>query len=813
MHVTLRDENAPTAPAASARLRNVVREKELWLLAALVLLFFHRPLTTGTFFFRDLYQTGFQKRDFLVRSVFSGELPLWDPLIHGGQPFLGSPANAVFYPASLAFLLLPTVFAFNLVIVAHFLFAAVAAYCLARVAGLSPRAAFVAGAVYGLAGVMLSTGNLLVYLFAAGWLPVVLALLHRHLQTRRAELALLASIAAALPLLAGGVEFTAMMFVTLLVWVLAVNAPGIDRPRRAGVVIAIGIGAVALSLVQTLPATEMIANSSRAGRVSYASFTQWSVSPRRLPELVVPQFFGRTDALDDADYWGLPVEDRGFPYLASIYCGALTLILAIAGVVSRSQPRAFDGGGAPEPDLPDAAPRAFPMPARALGGIALAGIVLSLGRFLPIFPLIYRLPLVATFRYPVKAMMITTLPLALLAGLGIDRCASARTRRGVAMASAAAALLLAWLGSMIRANGGFAASLEQAFFLQRLAGDRSAALACGFFEAALFLALAAIAVVLFRARSGVAVTVLAALVAADLAVAGMHVNAYAPRSLFEEPAAARLVRRFAGDGRLYRTADPIALSLRAPSNDIWWLARWKLETLSGYNAATFGIPTIFHVDYDGLAPVAIARMTSIVDSLPWSARLPILRAAGVRIIMTFDDLHVPGVRLLIRSQSGAGMLSLYALDDSPRERFVGSAELVPSSSAAIARMTSGFSDDTILLRGGPAPAREGCGTTAVRATSRRLNAVRYEVNAPCDGWVYFAESWYPGWRVTVDGHEQPLLRANDTFSAVAVPRGPHAIERRYVPLRLIAGAAASTIALTAMVIAIVILGRRRSSSR
>ena len=138
-------------------MRRIVSEPHPWLLAIAILLFFRRPLTDSTFFFRDLYQFFYPKRIEMVAALHSHELPLWDPLTHGGQPFLANPANTLFFPSNILFAILPPLLAFNVALVLQFVLCGLAAYALARSVDLSPRAAFVCGTVYAFCGYTLSS--------------------------------------------------------------------------------------------------------------------------------------------------------------------------------------------------------------------------------------------------------------------------------------------------------------------------------------------------------------------------------------------------------------------------------------------------------------------------------------------------------------------------------------------------------------------------------------------------------------------------------------------------------------------------------
>jgi hypothetical protein len=708
------------------RLRDLVRDRAVWIYAAVVAVLFHRPLTTETFFFRDLYQLFYPKKVLLAEALRAGVLPLWDPFTHGGQPYLASPANFTLHPSNVLYVVLPVLAAFNLVLVLHVLFCAVAAYWLGRTLGLSTPAAFVTGTVYALAGSTLSTANLIPILLGLPWVPLTIGLTHRALRDRRSLAP--AAIAAALPLIGGAAELTGMMFATLLVWIFVVHR----RIVPSLVVMAFGVG---LSLVQTLPATSVMEQSSRGAKRTYESFTSWSLHPLRLPELAIPRFFGPIDRLDEPSYWGRGLETSGFPYILSIYLGIPALLLAMRG--------AF------EPGLP-----------RVLAVLALLAIALALGRWLPGVRLVYDyVPLVTIFRFPVKAMLAALLPVAVLAGFGLDS-------------------RLLWRRTLIAAGAVLLAVLTvpalQRFELQP---EHRTMLIVSFVHAAV----ATLAFVLARTNAQKAAVVLL-----DLAIAGFGVNTYAPRSLFAAPPLARQVGAMIGDGRFY--AAPRELLLRAPENDVKWLARWNLATLNDYSAGLFRIPVTMHTDFDGLAPSRIVTLSRVVKRAAWPPRLAIFDRAGVRAFATPDAL--PGGTPIRGTQ-----LHLHANPSARMARFVSSVDVARDDRDALRRIASSRDLSRVVLFESRTDVGK-CGSAEVRIV--RSNT--YEVDAPCRGYVVFAETFYDGWSAKVDGRDAALVRADYAFSAVAVEKGRHAIERRYVPPRLGLGIAGTLLSAALLVL-------------
>jgi hypothetical protein len=784
--------------AAPVPLSRLLREPALWLLGALVLLFFSPPLFGGeTFFFRDLALFSFPQRVRLVELVRSSGLPLWDPYLHGGQPFLANPSNLALYPTALLYFVLPAVAAFNLEIVLHFLLGAFAAYWLARLLGLEPVSAFVAGAVFSLCGFTLSTASLLNRLLAMPSAVFLLLFWHRFLVEGRRRWFLASAVSGALTLLAGSPEFFLLSLATAVGWALCWRLPAdAARPaRRLAAWAALGVCGAGLAAVQVWPALQVVGQSIRGTGLDYFAVSSWSLSPRRLPELLVPGFLGPTHTLLDSDYWGAGLEEGGYPLIVSVYFGLPVLGLALAGAFGATGSR-------------------LPKPFRRLLLLCVAAaLALASGRFLLLNPAVFHaLPFSGLLRYPVKSLEAAVLPIALLAAAGTDRWfarpESARwpAAARVALLSAAGALALAALGVDRAALP--ARSVERLFFGAPLSGDGAPWLAAGLAQACLgAAALGILAWASARRPDPRLAALAAAVVAADLVFAGRHVNPYAPRALLiGEPEAARIVRSRLEGGRLYRTRESAGATVTGPTNRILWRSVRLREALESYSASAYRIPVIFHDDFDSLASRRLVRLTAMIEKLPWERRLPLLSAGNVTLVLTDQPPAANGLEpeVAIPLPSGRTLFLYRNAEAAPRVEFVSVWTEVASGTEALrAILSPGFDPRRHAVVEGVSPGSHfsGCGPARIEALEHSARRERLRVTADCDGQLVFSEPFYRGWEATVDGAPTPVSIANTAFSAVAVSAGSHLVDRAYRPRRVAEGAAISLVSAVATVLA------------
>lgn len=74
------------------------------------------------------------------------------------------------------------------------------------------------------------------------------------------------------------------------------------------------------------------------------------------------------------------------------------------------------------------------------------------------------------------------------------------------------------------------------------------------------------------------------------------------------------------------------------------------------------------------------------------------------------------------------------------------------------------------------------------------NYVRIDAKMRCRGMVILTDTWFPGWRATVDGKRAKIERAYGFVRGVVVEPGNHTIEMRYRPVSVYLGGALSLLA-------------------
>jgi uncharacterized membrane protein YfhO len=102
---------------------------------------------------------------------------------------------------------------------------------------------------------------------------------------------------------------------------------------------------------------------------------------------------------------------------------------------------------------------------------------------------------------------------------------------------------------------------------------------------------------------------------------------------------------------------------------------------------------------------------------------------------------------------------------------------------------------------GTAPILEKCEGDIVSLASRDVNRLTLDADMRCRGMVNVSETYFPGWRATVDGRTAPIHETYGVLRGVVVDAGRHRIEMVYRPATVIWGGILTAVGLAGMAIA------------
>lgn len=716
------------------------------------------------------------------RAYRDGELPLWNPYQAAGAPHAANMQSAVFDPLLLAVNLHPTPLTWDISFIGALVLGAAAAYLFGRILGLAVIPAVVASAAFSLSGWFFLYSN-------NGWgrsyayLPLLFLLVELVLRTRRLLPAFGLAVAIAGNLLLGMPEASFLVIGSTAVYAVARLVQVRRRmPLRVSVVRLGGAGLLGVMLAAPLVLLflqyePLSFNIHKPGSgAGSQTQPQWGLLNWLVPFFQEPPTGVRPSVLN---WFGVAVG-----------------IAALAAMSGRTETKRL----------------------HAWLFISLGAAVLLKVYEFRVFDWVGRLPLLEQVVFSRYAPPLASFTFAVLAGIGVQVASSRdlRPKRFLLLLAASGLLLVI-----------FARTGDRWSVITSATRDNAEA-AWGW--AALFAALAIVAVLAGR-RLGPrwGAILFAGVIVAELVVLAPF-SIYAKRAdpylapgwipyvrtaLGPEPRS----RVFALDGRLYpNTAGALGLQ------DVRALDALYVDRYVRY-VRTFIAPRVFDRFTGTELPVVLG------DN-------PMFDALSVRAIVSQRDLAmVPSLRYVGRDRGTRVYENANAF---PRAWVVHDVRVVEGEDEAFAflegrarRRNGAFVVDTfdprrqaVVEHDGPntdvtlralRDARGRCeGGASSRASIERYSSgsVTLRVDAACPGLVVLPDTYFPGWRASVNGREAPIYPTDGAFRGVAVPKGTSRVELRYEPRAFTIGILVSLAGLAGFaVVALVTASRRRTRRR
>lgn len=381
----------------------------LLLAAGVLILFFPNLFGGKTLFLRDITYIFHPWKSFAAESLQRGALPLWNPYVFCGMPFIANWQSAVFYPFSVFFYFFGFETALKLFHCAHFFAAGLFAYLFAKSRGFSGPAAAALAFVFAFNGYTVTRMEFLSHLSVDIWLFMLLLLAGNP-----------ASFAVTLAFsFFGGHQMFFIQLVAVAAWVLLAGRAAL-KPGRVAAAALLFFGLIAVQFVPTFALAK--ASARAAGGIDYSVAMLYSVSPSGAAGLISRWFQQIPSEL---------LAGESFSWVNTFNVGFLAFLLALAGIIRKGEGRI----------------KIFSI------ALAAAGLFIAAGSFNPLAKTMFGLiPAIRLFRYPVQFMYLCAAGLALLAASGVQ---SFRYR---------ALLPLLILAELLATNFGFQISAPSGFF-------------------------------------------------------------------------------------------------------------------------------------------------------------------------------------------------------------------------------------------------------------------------------------------------------------------------------------------------------------
>jgi hypothetical protein len=752
-------------------------------------LFFSEVLSGERFFLlRDTVMAFADWKGDWRGCVHEGAFPFWDK-IGTGKPYLGDPWIAALYPANLLYLALPFTMAINWQNLLHVFGVGLAVYVFLRQFKLVKLAALMSAM-----GVMFSTW-LMAYMeftviVVVPWLFFMLAVLVRLGRDMAGEsrwlplrvfrypgwLSIMACLIA-VAFMANYFEFFIYGFIMLGILSLVVGWCGRNIGISAGLSLFIGVaGLIAILLVlpelgtiwQFLP----FSTRSDGGAGLDNRFWMASLTPSHLLNAIFPMIGGRPGFPDT--FWAKGTYEF---WVGTFYTGALAILaLPFAFLKLKS---GTDGNN-------------FRLPVLFGSVLVVIGLVLAMGENTPVYPWVWEyVPIMNKFRFAAKFLFLVITGEVILTAVGLQFILSPVTqnlRRAmwrILWAEGLAVLFLGLLAGWIYLDPAVMKSLfnNQAAVIRELQLE---AVLPSIGLSYLFLVLAYGWLILILTKgwpwlkaAGVA------LVFVNLLVVSKPILPTAPAEVLNK--VPQVAVRY-NDPR-YRIYSPYTTAQQYfYGDDRADIYMWGREAGVGLVWNPYPGVILFHQHGGQLSKFQELLGMALADNEQVSHNF--LDAAGVRWMVGGEPwpqiLWGKAKRdLVVTERTGAiPRFALYAewqpvVSDEVALRYLATVE-----NGELHRRPA--IEETVLLNGRentqalpPPIANPSAGK--VELLQEKNSSLKFKVQGASPQLFVVSDTWYPGWKATVDGREAPIYRANYMFRGVFVPAGEHVVRFDYWP--------------------------------
>jgi hypothetical protein len=637
---------------------------------------------------------------------------------------------------------MPFNLAFNYYIMLHYFLAACFMYLLLRHFQLKRTSAFLGGVIFAFSGYLLSVSNMNTSLSSVIWLPLVILFFDRLLKKMNFLNIAVLGILLAMQFLGGEPTVIYVTLFFLIAYGASFSGSWQLFVKNLGGLILSGTIALGLTAVQLLPFLELASLSDRVVRTAYGLITFRSFPPREIITFLFPYFYGNPAQFGGytATLLGKTIQD----WLISPYLGILPLIFIFLSFNKDKKQALF------------------------FAVAAIISVILSFGKYTPLYRMVYFIPGFSIIRYPVKYLFMSTFCLVVLASFGFDWLQAVfeenkekllKVLRVIFPTGIILTLIFIFvyffrLQIFLFVARSYPPGLPKYFF-DLLARIIEFNLISFLFIILYLFGFSLILLMAYKRniKRSVFILLISLLVIADLFSNGSNIAVSVSSDVFSRvPESLEILLRGEGLYRFFYTPE-LENQNRTTYGESYDSA--LLESKDNL-AANWHIPyRLFDfLGYESIKPAWLFHyyapnfnQEKIRQNFKYLSRF------NVKYVASSEKLNIPYLKLLRHKEKYGLDLFLY---ENPRvypRAYILDPERKPDLVGSNASIIKYMPDQIEIL----AELRKG-------------------------GYLFISEAYYPGWRVFVDGKESQISRGMEYFREVELSAGKHKIKFVYDPL-------------------------------
>lgn len=694
--------------------------------------------------FRDLYSkdypNGIPFKNFLItdpvrqqypwrKLVISAEkkfeLPLWNPYSFAGTPLLANFQSASFYPLNILFFLIPFTTAWSLIIFLGPLFSGIFLYLYLNNLKLSKWASLLGAITFSFSGFFASWLEWGTIPHVALWLPLILLSIDKTILNKKyLKWIFIYLFSVISSFFAGHLQIFFYLFIFSLIYFLARWFQDGKNRKVITVYLILNTFFLILTAVQWIPTLQLIILSARDIDTVGINSPGWFIPWQHLIQFIAPDFFGNPTTLN---YWGV----WNYGELVG-YVGLIPLMLALFAMFNRWDKKTL-----------------------FFGSILFLSLIFALPTFFAKIPYLLKIPFLSTSQ-PTRLLFIIDFALAVLSALGLDYLLKINNKIKIVFPLIFVSTVL--LGLWVFIPNDHLSVVKNNLILPSLLLASSSILF--------------VALIIFQNKRRIILVICIALIMItvfDLLRFGWKFDAFTNRSyLFPSTKTLTFLQNNVGNNRIMTTDSRIL-----PPN---FSAIYRLQSVDGYDP-------LYDLRYGELIAASERSKADIASPFgfnriitPHNYDSRIIDLLGVKYILSLDALNSPKLTKVFQE----GQTIIYENRSAmPRAFFVQKIEKASSGQEAINMMFDSFNPKITAVVENADKELESVGELAigkVNIVNYSENKVVMETENTKTGFLVFTDSFYPTWRVAIDGKIAKIYRTDYDFRGIVVPGGSHEIK-------------------------------------